>query len=54
MIMSDSRVDREALHPADLDAIKAAVEKRRAEGYPPLTDRQKMIIESAFKTRPFP
>lgn len=53
--MSESLADMEArLHPADLEAIRRAVEKQRAEGYPPLTDRQKMIIENAFKRRRSP
>jgi hypothetical protein len=54
MIMSEPLADREKrLHPADLDAIRAAVVKGR-DDYVPLNDRQKMIIEAAFRTRKIP
>lgn len=51
MIIGRHRMPRD-LHPADAEAIRLAREKRKAEPYPPLSDRQILIIESVFKRPP--
>lgn len=40
------------LHPADQEAITRALDRLFAQPPPPLTDRQKTIIERAFRDAP--
>jgi len=38
--------------PDEEEARRAYLAKLKAKGYPPLSDRQKMILESVFKRPP--